>query len=48
MPLGLEQFATLCTQVLKTNESFSQGFDKPMGLGVKKKVGFRVFAGLRE
>jgi carbonic anhydrase len=24
--------------VLKANESFSQGFDKPMGLGVKKKL----------
>ena len=34
----LERSATVCTQVLKANESFSQGFDKPMGLGVKKKV----------
>ena len=34
----LRQSANACTQVLKANESFSQGFDKPMGLGVKKKV----------
>ena len=26
------------TQVLKANEQWAQGFDKPMKLGVKKKV----------
>jgi hypothetical protein len=34
----LKLSATVCAQVLQANESFSQGFDKPMGLGVKKKV----------
>jgi hypothetical protein len=35
----MKRFATVrSVQVLKANESFSQGFDKPMGLGVKKKV----------
>ena len=48
MPDELERPVNACPQVLKANESFSQGFDKPMGLGVKKKVSFQAgVAGFR-